>query len=41
MQILLKRHPFEPDQVKQVVVRAARAAFTVNNREMRTFVCNT
>jgi 2-methylcitrate dehydratase PrpD len=35
MQILLKRHPFEPDQVKQVVVRAATsAAFTVNNREM-------
>jgi 2-methylcitrate dehydratase PrpD len=35
MEILLKRHPFEPDQVKQVVVRAATsAAFTVNNREM-------
>ena len=35
MQILLKRHPFEADQVKQVVVRAATsAAFTVNNREM-------
>jgi 2-methylcitrate dehydratase PrpD len=35
MQIILKRHPFEPDQVKQVVVRAATsAAFTVNNREM-------
>jgi 2-methylcitrate dehydratase PrpD len=35
MQILLKRRPFEPDQVKQVVVRAATsAAFTVNNREM-------
>ena len=32
---LLKRHPFEPDQVKQVVVRAATsAAFTVDNREM-------
>jgi len=31
----LKRHPFEPDQVKQVIVRAATsAAFTVNNREM-------
>ncbi len=35
LQIILKRHPFEPDQVKQVVVRAATsAAFTVNNREM-------
>src|ERR1700704_6567525 len=35
MQIILKRHPFEADQVKQVVVRAATsAAFTVNNREM-------
>jgi 2-methylcitrate dehydratase PrpD len=35
LQILLKRHPFEPDQVQQVVVRAATsAAFTVNNREM-------
>jgi len=35
MQIILKRHPFEPDQVKQVIVRAATsAAFTVNNREM-------
>ena len=35
MQIIMKRHPFEPDQVKQVVVRAATsAAFTVNNREM-------
>jgi 2-methylcitrate dehydratase PrpD len=35
MQIILKKHPFEPDQVKQVVVRAATsAAFTVNNREM-------
>lgn len=32
---LLKRHPFEANQVKQVVVRAATsAAFTVNNREM-------
>jgi len=30
-----KRHPFEADQVKQVVVRAATsAAYTVNNREM-------
>ena len=30
-----KRHPFNADQVKQVVVRAATsAAFTVNNREM-------
>lgn len=35
MQLILKKHPFEPDQVKQVVVRAATsAAFTVNNREM-------
>jgi 2-methylcitrate dehydratase PrpD len=35
LEIILKRHPFEPDQVKQVVVRAATsAAFTVNNREM-------
>ena len=35
LQILLKRHPFEPDQVKEVVVRAATsAAYTVNNREM-------
>ena len=35
MQLILKRHPFEPDQVKQVVVRTATsAAFTVNNREM-------
>jgi 2-methylcitrate dehydratase PrpD len=31
----MKKHPFEPDQVKQVVVRAATsAAYTVNNREM-------
>jgi 2-methylcitrate dehydratase PrpD len=30
-----KKHPFEPDQVKQVVVRdATSAAYTVNNREM-------
>jgi 2-methylcitrate dehydratase PrpD len=30
-----KRHPFEADQVKQVVVRAATsAAYTVNNRDM-------
>ena len=35
MQLILKKHPFEADQVKQVVVRAATsAAFTVNNREM-------
>jgi len=35
MQIILKRHPFEPDQVKQVRrARATSAAFTVNNREM-------
>jgi 2-methylcitrate dehydratase PrpD len=32
---ILKRHPFDADQVKQVVVRVATsAAFTVNNREM-------
>jgi len=35
MQIILKRHPFEPGQVKEVVVRTATsAAYTVNNREM-------
>jgi 2-methylcitrate dehydratase PrpD len=35
LQIILKRHPFEPDQVKEVVVRTATsAAYTVNNREM-------
>ncbi|HEY2646791.1 MAG TPA: MmgE/PrpD family protein, partial [Candidatus Acidoferrales bacterium] len=35
LQIILKRHPFEPEQVKEVVVRAATsAAYTVNNREM-------
>jgi len=35
MQLILKKHPFEPDQVKQVVVRASTsAAFTVDNREM-------
>ncbi|HEV2520796.1 MAG TPA: MmgE/PrpD family protein [Candidatus Acidoferrales bacterium] len=35
LQLILKMHPFEPDQVKQVVVHAATsAAFTVNNREM-------
>ena len=35
MQLIMKRHPFEPDQVKQVVVREATSgAFTVNNREM-------
>jgi 2-methylcitrate dehydratase PrpD len=35
MQLILKKHPFEADQVKQVVVRASTsAAFTVNNREM-------
>jgi 2-methylcitrate dehydratase PrpD len=33
--ILLKRHPFEADQVQQVTVRLApREATTVNNREM-------
>jgi 2-methylcitrate dehydratase PrpD len=32
---LRKRHPFQADQVKQVVVRAATsAAYTVNNRDM-------
>jgi 2-methylcitrate dehydratase PrpD len=31
----MKKHPFEPGEVKQVVVRAATsAAYTVNNREM-------
>jgi len=35
MQLILKRHPFEPEQVKEVVVRTATsAAYTVNNREM-------
>ena len=35
LQLILKKHPFEPDQVKQVVVRTAKsAAYTVNNREM-------
>ena len=35
LQLILKKHPFEPDQVKQVVVRAATsAAYTVNNRDM-------
>jgi 2-methylcitrate dehydratase PrpD len=35
LQLILKKHPFEPDQVKQVVVRTATsAAYTVNNREM-------
>jgi 2-methylcitrate dehydratase PrpD len=35
LQLILKKHPFEPDQVKQVVVRAATSgAYTVNNREM-------
>jgi 2-methylcitrate dehydratase PrpD len=35
LQLIMKKHPFEPDQVKQVVVRAATsAAYTVNNREM-------
>ncbi len=35
LEILLKRHPFEADQVQQVVVRAATSsAFTVNNRDM-------
>ena len=35
LQLILKKHPFEPDQVKEVVVReATSAAYTVNNREM-------
>ena len=35
LEILLKRHPFEPDQVQQVVVRAATSsAYTVDNRDM-------
>jgi 2-methylcitrate dehydratase PrpD len=35
LQLILKEHPFEADQVKQVVVRAATsAAYTVNNRDM-------
>jgi len=35
LQLIMKKHPFEPDQVKQVVVRTATsAAYTVNNREM-------
>jgi len=35
LQLIMKKHPFTPDQVKQVVVRtAASAAYTVNNREM-------
>src|SRR5207237_7378787 len=32
---ITKKHPFDADQVQQVVVRAATsAAYTVNNREM-------
>ena len=35
LQLILKKYPFEPDQVKQVIVRTATsAAYTVNNREM-------
>ena len=35
LQLILKKHPFDPDQVKQVIVRTATsAAYTVNNREM-------
>lgn len=35
LELILKKHPFEANQVKQVVVRTATsAAFTVNNREM-------
>ena len=35
LEIISKKHPFEADQVQQVVVRAATsAAYTVNNRNM-------
>ena len=35
LEILLKRHPFEADQVQQVVVREGNTpAYTVNNRDM-------
>jgi 2-methylcitrate dehydratase PrpD len=35
LQLIMKKHPFAPDQVQRVVVRAATsAAYTVNNREM-------
>ena len=35
LQILLKRHPFEPDRVQQVIVRVGtREASVVNNRAM-------
>jgi 2-methylcitrate dehydratase PrpD len=35
LQLIMKKHPFESDQVKQVVVHdATSAAYTVNNREM-------
>jgi 2-methylcitrate dehydratase PrpD len=35
LEILLKRHPFEPDQVQQVVVREGKTpAYTVDNRDM-------
>jgi 2-methylcitrate dehydratase PrpD len=35
LETLQKRHPFQADQVQQVVVRAATsAAYTVNNRDM-------
>ena len=35
LEILLKRHPFEADQVQQVVIRAATSsAYTVDNRDM-------
>jgi 2-methylcitrate dehydratase PrpD len=35
LEILLKRHPFEADQVQQVIVReATSSAYTVNNRNM-------
>jgi len=35
LQNIFKKHPFEADQVKEVIVRtAASAAYTVNNRDM-------
>ncbi len=35
LEILLKRHPFEPDQVEKVIVRAATSSgYTVDNRDM-------
>jgi 2-methylcitrate dehydratase PrpD len=35
LQLIMKKHPFDPSEVKQVIVRdATSAAYTVNNREM-------